>query len=180
MNKRWIAAPVAMIVIAGACGGDDDGAFDTVVPRTTESTASSTETTSPSSAPASSSTTTTGPTTTTTAAVPTATWTLATSNLEGLPSECGNLTSVFTRPDRDEVIAGVALQGLWSSLDGSDTWVQLGTGPGSDTIINRPTALIVDPTDPNRWWESGIYQGGGVTAPTTAGDVPSARRRRHE
>jgi hypothetical protein len=72
------------------------------------------------------------------------------------------MSSVFVRPDRDVVIAGIALQGLWASADGSETWTKLGEGAGSDTIVNRPTTLIVDPEQPNRFWEGGNYNGGGV------------------
>jgi photosystem II stability/assembly factor-like uncharacterized protein len=60
------------------------------------------------------------------------------------------------------VIAGVALQGLWANEDGSDTWTQLGQGPGSDTISNRLTSIVRDPDHPDTFWESGIYAGGGV------------------
>ena len=85
-----------------------------------------------------------------------------TGNLAGMTSECGNMSYVSAHPARDEMIAGIALQGLWSSEGGSDSWAQLGVGAGSDTITNRPGSIVYDPDDPNRWWESGIYNGGGV------------------
>ena len=89
-------------------------------------------------------------------------WRPASGNLEGLPSECGNLSYIWSDADRGMVIAGVALQGLWANEDGSDTWTQLGQGPGSDTISNRLTSIVRDPDHPDTFWESGTYAGGGV------------------
>jgi photosystem II stability/assembly factor-like uncharacterized protein len=89
-------------------------------------------------------------------------WTATANNLTSLASECGNLGVVSAKPDTDMLIAGVAKEGLWSSADGGKTWTQLGTGAGSDKITNRPTMIVYDPTDPNTFWEAGIYNGGGV------------------
>src|SRR5262245_20230973 len=58
-------------------------------------------------------------------------WVPAVGNLEGLESECGNLSELSIRPDRDEIIVGVALAGLWASVDGGATWDPLGQGEGS-------------------------------------------------
>ena len=60
------------------------------------------------------------------------------------------------------LIAGIARQGLWAISDGSTTWAPLGHGPGSATIINRPSSITYDPSHPNTFWESGIYNGGGA------------------
>ena len=90
------------------------------------------------------------------------TWRPASGNLEGLSSECGNLSYIWSDLDRDMVIVGVALQGLWANEDGSDVWTQLGQGPGSDTITNRLTSIVRDPDNPDIFWESGAYAGGGV------------------
>ena len=89
-------------------------------------------------------------------------WTNVTANLAGLPSECGSVASLSTRPDRDVVIAGVALHGLWANADGGTAWSRLGESTGSATIINRPTAIVYDPEHPRTWWESGIYNGNAV------------------
>jgi photosystem II stability/assembly factor-like uncharacterized protein len=88
-------------------------------------------------------------------------WSSATANLAGLSSECGNMSYVTARPDRDVLYAGIAKQGLWSSTDGGASWVQLGQGGGSDKIENRTSSIVFDPEDPNRFWQSGIY-GPGV------------------
>jgi len=93
---------------------------------------------------------------------PMGSWKNTTSNLANLPSECGNMTSVTVKPDEDMIIAGVAQNGLWASTDGGASWSALGTGMGSAKIINRPTQVIFDPNDKNRFWEVGIYSGGGV------------------
>ena len=60
------------------------------------------------------------------------------------------------------LIAGIAQQGLWSSTGPTDTWSRLGTGSSSAAITNRATTIIFDPANPGTFWESGIYNGGGV------------------
>jgi photosystem II stability/assembly factor-like uncharacterized protein len=89
-------------------------------------------------------------------------WAPATGNLVGLPSECGNMSYVTARPDRDMLIAGIALRGLWASTDGGTSWAPLGQGEGSAEIINRPSAIVFDPEVPDRFWQSGSYSGGGA------------------
>jgi photosystem II stability/assembly factor-like uncharacterized protein len=89
-------------------------------------------------------------------------WFNATGNLADMPSECGNTPLVSAQPDEDELVAGVALHGLWSSTDGGESWQAMGTGAGSDAITNRPSSIVYDPSNANVWWESGIYNGGGV------------------
>lgn len=101
-------------------------------------------------------------TTSTTGPATSAPWVQATSNLAGMESECGNLTFVSARPDEDVVIAGVALQGLWASADGAEDWTALGQGPGSEVITNRMSAIVYDPEQPGTFYESGIYNAGGV------------------
>ena len=89
-------------------------------------------------------------------------WVPVTGNLAGLASECGNMSLISARPDRDDLIVGIAKQGLWVSQNGSPTWTRLGQGPGSDTITNRTSAIVYDPSHPETFWESGIYNGGAV------------------
>jgi photosystem II stability/assembly factor-like uncharacterized protein len=78
-----------------------------------------------------------------------------------LASECGNLGGVFVRPGEDRLIAGVALNGLWSSRDGGASWEALGTGVGSDAITNTPVTITFDPDHPGTFYEAGTYNGGG-------------------
>lgn len=98
------------------------------------------------------------------------TWVNITGNLANMPSECGNLTMLSPSPASAAVLAGVALKGLWSNSSGT-TWTQLGTGSGSDAIINRPSWIVYDPLDPNVFWESGIYSGGGIYRTTDGGNT---------
>jgi hypothetical protein len=56
----------------------------------------------------------------------------------------------------------VAQQGLWSSQNGATDWTQLGKGAGSAAITNRTSSIVYDPVHLDTFWESGIYNGGGV------------------
>ena len=75
-------------------------------------------------------------------------WVRAAGNLEGIPSECGNLSVVASDPNRDLVVAGVALNGLFASTDGASTLQPLGTGPGSAVIADHGFSLRRYSCDP--------------------------------
>jgi hypothetical protein len=100
---------------------------------------------------------------------PAGTWANVTSNLANMASECGNLASVFSKPDEDLLIAGVAQKGLWASRDGGGSWTPLATNAASAVITNRPSSIAFDPSDSMRFWESGLYNGGGVYVTTDDG-----------
>jgi photosystem II stability/assembly factor-like uncharacterized protein len=85
-----------------------------------------------------------------------------TSNLTEVPTECGNLSFLTSKPDEDLLIAGIALSGLWASSNGGDSWEAMGDGDGSDVITNRTSSIVFDPEHPEVFWETGIYNGGGV------------------
>ncbi len=87
-----------------------------------------------------------------------------------MPSECGNMSLLSARPGSPMVIAGVAQKGLWANTAGT-TWTQLGTGAGSDTITNRPSSIVYDPLNSAIFWESGIYNSGGVYKTTNGGST---------
>src|SRR5262245_29119963 len=124
VRKRIVLTVVASAALA-ACGKEATPiAFDTAAPESTV------DTTTPPTVPRVTQPT---PPTLPGDAIGDA-WEDATGNLAGLPSECGNLQSMSARPDRSGIIAGVSLQGLWSSEDGGATWSQLGQGAGSDEI----------------------------------------------
>lgn len=93
---------------------------------------------------------------------PTGAWRAVTANLADLKSQCGNMSFLTVKPTEDLLIAGVALDGLWASNDGAQTWTALGQGSKSAMIINRPSSILYDPSDPNSYWETGIYNGGGA------------------
>lgn len=102
---------------------------------------------------------------------PPSAWVNATGNLAGLASECGNLTLVSATPGSGTVIAGVAKVGLFASSDRGAHWAALGAGAGSAPITNRPSSIVYDPDDATTFWESGIYNGGGVYRTTDAGET---------
>ena len=104
------------------------------------------------------------------AGLPASAWVNATDNLAGMQSECGNLTLLSATPNSKTIIAGVAKGGLFASDDGG-SWTPLGTGAGSAVITNRPSSIVYDPDDEKTFWESGIYNGGGVYKTTDAGQT---------
>lgn len=99
-----------------------------------------------------------------------ATWVNVTGNLANLQSECGNLTMLSAVPGVDSIVAGIAQKGLWINSGGS-TWTHLGGGAGSDTITNRPSWIVYDPVSASTFWESGIYNSGGVYRTTDGGST---------
>lgn len=93
---------------------------------------------------------------------PSAAWENVTGNLANMPSECGNLTIVVATPCSSQVVAGVALKGLWATTNGGEAWDALGSGQGSAVITNRPSAIVHDPEHEDAFWVSGIYNGPGI------------------
>ena len=100
---------------------------------------------------------------------PSAAWENVTGNLANMPSECGNLTIVVATPCSPQVVAGVALKGLWQTTDGGETWEALGTGEASAIITNRPSSIVHDPEHADAFWVSGIYNGAGIYKSTDVG-----------
>jgi photosystem II stability/assembly factor-like uncharacterized protein len=111
------------------------------------------------------------PTTSSSVAAPSTSWVNATGNLAGMASECGNLTLLSSVPDSDAIVAGVAKVGLFATHDGGENWEPLGTGADSASITNRPSSIVYDPEHPGTFWESGIYNGGGVYKTTDDGET---------
>jgi hypothetical protein len=76
------------------------------------------------------------------------------------------------KPDEDMLIAGVSLHGLWASRNGGASWSALGAGSdASAPITNRFSSAVYDPQNSMRFWESGIYNGGGVYETTDDGNT---------
>jgi photosystem II stability/assembly factor-like uncharacterized protein len=171
MSRRPVTAvtttAVVAIVLLGACGGSKGRTLTELTSATTAAGAIAGATSGSASSVTAATTTTTRPAPTTTAAedsatsAPSASWVPATGNLTGMPSECGNISLVSARPDQDTVIASVALHGLWSTSGRNNSWTPLGQGGGA-AIGNRGSTMVYDPMRPNTFWESGIYNGGGV------------------
>lgn len=81
--------------------------------------------------------------------------------MKAQPGECGNVGSIYQKPNEDLMLVVVATKGIWGSRNGGDSWQKLGMGAGSDSVTNRGTRIVFDPVRPNTFWESGIY-GPGV------------------
>lgn len=103
--------------------------------------------------------------------IPEGEWAIATGNLAGIESTCGNVGLVAQKPGEDLLIAGVGLNGLWSSRDGGESWEPLGQGEGSDEVINRTSSFAFDPDDADVFWESGTYDGMGIYRTVDHGDT---------
>jgi photosystem II stability/assembly factor-like uncharacterized protein len=83
-------------------------------------------------------------------------WANVTGNVGGEAWGFGGIHAFAAVPGRDELIAGVSEQWLWSSRDGGATWTRL---PGG--AKNRPYRILFDPKDSRVFWVSGTY-GPGV------------------
>ena len=154
MRFGWLSLPTlaAVALVASGCGGSTSAGSTPPVSPTTSLTAVPPPTAA-----------------TTFDHQATGSWVAATTNLSGLASRCGNMSLLSATPDSDTLIAGVALQGLWTSQHGSLTWTWLGQGAGSAVITNRPSSITYDPAHPNTFWESGIYNSGGLYETTNDG-----------
>jgi hypothetical protein len=96
-------------------------------------------------------------------------WVSVTGSLTGLKSECGNVSYISTKPDEDRLLVGIGLQGMFSSLDGAQTWTPLGGGQGSDKIGTKPTFISYDPVHKDTYYISGIYGTPGIFKTTDNG-----------
>ncbi len=96
-------------------------------------------------------------------------WRDATGNLAGLRSECGNVNHVANRGD--SLVTAVSLRGAWATADGGQTWRELGQGPDSAEVTLRLTSVLSDPEDSDRFWITGVYNGGGVYETVDGGDT---------
>jgi hypothetical protein len=89
--------------------------------------------------------------------IPTGQWTNVTGNLASIQAYCATLSELSVKPDEDVLIAGLSGTGMYASRGGSLTWTALGTGSDAGVIANRMTAIVYDPANTNRFWESGTY-----------------------
>src|SRR5688500_5973530 len=146
----------AALVGAAACAGETDPiaidsvAPETAAPSTLEPAVSIVDTTAPATTEPPPGSFTVGEQ-----------WIDATGNLVGLASECDNLSLVATREATGELIAAVALQGVFASGDGGATWTRLAPAQTGGTT-NRARSVLFDPDDPERVWLSGPGVGEGV------------------
>lgn len=145
-----VATTLATVLLAGACGKDrPDLVFgDTIPPRSATTMPEGpppTEPTGPQLGP----------------------WQDVTGNLAGMASECGNMSYLAGRPESDQLIAGVAGQGLWANTSGAE-WTKLGGG-GPVQVQNRPQTILFDPDNSSQYWVSGSYSPPGAFRTTNGG-----------
>jgi hypothetical protein len=98
-------------------------------------------------------------------------WVNETLNLTDFTSECGNVSFMAAKPGEDLLIVSIAQHGLLARASDGDEWLPLGQGQDSAVITNRGSTIVFDPADPNVFWESGIYNEGGVYRTDDAGDT---------
>jgi len=102
---------------------------------------------------------------------PAATWINATGNLAKMASDCVSMGSVAIKPGTSRIIAGVALDGLFSSDDAAKSWQPMGTGAGSAKITNRVSSITFDREHPDVFWETGTHTGPGFYKTTDGGST---------
>jgi len=90
---------------------------------------------------------------------PDGTWTNATGDLAGTPSDCGTIPFVTTKPGENLLIIGVVKQGVFSSTDSGKTWSKLGQGSGSAEFTSGLSDIEFDPEETSTWWLSGVRYG---------------------
>lgn len=105
---------------------------------------------------------------------PSGEWKSAVGNLAEHTKACGAMRLLKAEPDEDRLLAQIANEGFYASTNGGQTWTPLGDGPTSAKVINIGTSLIFDPTNPNVFWETGIYQGNGIYQTTDNGKTFTA------
>lgn len=98
-------------------------------------------------------------------------WLNETLNLADLQSECGNVSYLSAKPDEDALIVSVAQHGLLTKASDGGQWSSLGQGQGSAMITNRGSAIVYDPSDSNVFWQTGIYNGGGLYRTDDGGET---------
>ena len=94
-------------------------------------------------------------------------WKNVTAGVGGETWGYAGVTLLAAVPDRDEIIAGVSEQGLWSSADGGATWKKLGA-QDREPIKHRPHQIVFDPKNSRTFWVSGCY-GPGIFRTTDGG-----------
>lgn len=94
-------------------------------------------------------------------------WKNVTSDVGGPRWGRGGVTLLAAVPDRDEILAGVSNEWMWSSADGGATWKRLGSD-GGEPIRNMPHQLVFDPANPRTFWITAIY-GPGLFKTTDGG-----------
>jgi hypothetical protein len=98
-------------------------------------------------------------------------WTDVTGDLEGRSVANPGVVFLTAQPGVDRLIAGVSGLGLWATDNGGRSWGALGATGASVLIVNVVSSVVFDPQDPNVFWESGIYNGGGIFKTSDGGET---------
>jgi photosystem II stability/assembly factor-like uncharacterized protein len=93
-----------------------------------------------------------------------AAWVNATGNLANMPSECGDLQSIYAVPNVNLTVTGVANNGIYATSDGGTTWTRL-----TNLATMRMMQMHFDPDHPDTWYAGGIYHTPGIVKTTDAG-----------
>jgi hypothetical protein len=93
-------------------------------------------------------------------------WKNVTAGVGGETWGYAGVTLLAAVPDRDEIIAGVSEQGLWSSADGGATWKSSARRTASRSSTG-PTDRVRS-EEPRTFWVSGCY-GAGIFRTTDGG-----------
>ena len=112
-----------------------------------------------------------GTSTSTGGKAPAGTWEDITGDLAGKDVTVPGITYVAAQPGDDTLIAGVTGVGLFRGDANGETWEALGQGKGSEEIAHIVTSIVFDPEDPERFWETGMYGGGGLLTTTDGGNT---------
>ena len=100
-------------------------------------------------------------------------WVSAAANLVGLHSECGNLSIISARPDRDMLIVTRGPAGSLVEPGRRDTWTQLGQGPVRPRSPTGPRPSSTTPCTQTPSGRAASTTAAVSTAPTTTA-TPSA------
>lgn len=101
---------------------------------------------------------------------PLAAWQNVTNNLAGLASTCGNLGVVVAKTD-NVLLAGVAPNHLFATMDGGQNWNEIALGKGTEPINGGIHSVTLDPSNPDVYWLSCIYGQQGIWRTEDNGDT---------
>lgn len=100
-----------------------------------------------------------------TVSITSAAWVNATGSLTGTPTECGDLQSIYSVPNTNMTITGVAANGIYSTTNGGTIWTKM----SGSVATMRMMQMIFDPDHPNTWYAGGIYHTPGIVKTNDAG-----------
>ena len=100
-------------------------------------------------------------------------WKNAAGDLDSPDWSKGGIWKLAAWPGKDEIIASMRSQGLWSSTDGGATWKRMGQPGKTPANAGQAVQFVFDPKHKNTFWTSGMY-GYGVWVTNDGGASFSA------